>query len=234
MNKEPIKILYEDRAVIVIYKNAGIATQSANVSQKDCVSLLKEHIRKNTPDLKTEPYLGIVHRLDQSVEGILVFAKDRRAAAELSQQVQNGMMKKCYLALVEGIVNAPADTELSDMMYKDGKEKMAVIYDESTDPDKGKSKIAGATLQEARLIYRTCSISEEDDRSVLSIRLITGRFHQIRAQLSHMGHPIVGDKKYGAVSDHPEGIALVANRLEFIHPVTGEKVEKVVDFSFPL
>ena len=219
MNKEPLKILCEDDAVIIVHKCAGLATQSANVSQKDCVSLLKEHIRKNTPELKKEPYLGIVHRLDQPVEGILVFAKDKRTAAELSRQVQNGKMKKGYMALVEGVVNAPEETELINVLYKDSKENKAVI--------------AGGG-QEAVLIYRTERILEEHNRTILSVRIVTGRFHQIRAQLSHMGHPIVGDTKYGAVSSYPEGIALVANRLEFIHPVTGEKVEKVVDFSFAL
>ena len=209
--------------MIIVHKCAGLATQSADVSRKDCVSILKEHIKKNTPGLKSEPYLGIIHRLDRPVEGLLVFAKDKRTAADLSRQVQNGKMKKGYTALVEGIVDAPTDTGLKDMMCKDGKRNMAVIYDDGR-----------AGLQEARLSYRTERILKEENRSILSIRLITGRFHQIRAQLSHMGHPIVGDTKYGALSSYPEGIALVANRLEFIHPLTGEKIEKAVDFSFLL
>ena len=220
-----IEVLYEDSSIIVIFKPAGLATQTANVLQPDCVSLIKEHIRKNSPDIKTEPYVGIIHRLDQPVAGILVFAKDKRSAASLSRQVQNGIMNKHYLAMVEGILDVPEDTELTDRMYKDGRAGRSVIAD--TAP-------AGIALSEARLIYRTQKIIGSDNRTVLSIRLITGRFHQIRAQLSHLGHPIVGDRKYGAQTTFPKGIALVADRLEFMHPLTGEKVEKVVDFSFGL
>ena len=220
-----IEVLYEDSSIIVIFKPAGLATQTANVLQPDCVSLIKEHIRKNSPDIKTEPYVGIIHRLDQPVAGILVFAKDKRSAASLSRQVQNGIMNKHYLAMVEGILDVPEDTELTDRMYKDGRAGRSVIAD--TAP-------AGIALSEARLIYRTQKILGSDNRTVLSIRLITGRFHQIRAQLSHLGHPIVGDRKYGAQTTFPKGIALVADRLEFTHPATGEKVEKVVDFSFGL
>ena len=220
-----IEVLYEDSSIIVIFKPAGLATQTANVLQPDCVSLIKEHIRKNSPDIKTEPYVGIIHRLDQPVAGILVFAKDKRSAASLSRQVQNGIMNKHYLAMVEGTLDVPEETELTDRMYKDGRAGRSVIAD--TAP-------AGIALSEARLMYRTQKILGSDNRTVLSIRLITGRFHQIRAQLSHLGHPIVGDRKYGAQTTFPKGIALVADRLEFTHPATGEKVEKVVDFSFGL
>ena len=94
MSKKPLTILYEDGSVVVVYKSAGLATQSASVLQSDCVSFLKDHIRKNDPAVKTEPYIGIIHRLDQPVAGILVFAKDKRSAAALSRQVQNGEMKK--------------------------------------------------------------------------------------------------------------------------------------------
>ena len=224
----PIEILFEDKSIIVIRKPAGIATQSADIRQPDCVSLIMEHIKKSDPSVKGEPYLGVIHRLDQPVEGILVFAKDKRAAASLSAQVQSDIMNKHYLALVEGIIDAPDDTELTDFMYKDAKAGKAVIVPKD-EPVPG-----GVKAKKASLIYRTERIMEDQDRTVLSIKLITGRFHQIRAQLSNMGHPIVGDRKYGAVSTYHPGIALIADRLEFTHPVSGEKVEKVVDFSFGL
>ena len=224
----PIEILFEDKSIIVIRKPAGIATQSADIRQPDCVSFIRDHIRKSDPFIKGEPYLGVIHRLDQPVEGILVFAKDRRAAASLSAQVQSDIMNKHYLALVEGVVDTPEDTKLSDLMYKDGRSNRAVII------SKDRPAPDGVKVQAASLIYRTEKIIEEDNRTVLSINLITGRFHQIRAQLSNMGHPIVGDRKYGAVTTYHPGIALAADRLDFIHPVSGEKVEKVVDFSFGL
>ncbi|MCR5302710.1 MAG: RluA family pseudouridine synthase [Lachnospiraceae bacterium] len=225
MSKETLTILIEDDCIIVVYKPAGLAVQSAKVGQPDCVSILKEHIKKSTPKMKGEPYLGVVHRLDQPVAGLLVFAKNRHSAADLSRQVQNMNMKKGYLALVEGIVDAPKDLKLTDMMYKDSRKSMSVIADPSASDIK---------LQEAVLVYRTKKIYTEENRTLLSVQLVTGRFHQIRAQLSHMNHPIVGDVKYGAASSYPKGIALVADWLEFIHPQTGEKIEKSVDFSFGL
>ncbi len=220
-----IEVLYEDRSIIVIYKPAGLATQTANVRQPDCVSLIKEHIRAESPGNKKEPYVGIVHRLDQPVAGILVFAKDSKAASSLSRQVQSSVMNKNYLAMVEGILDVPEETEITDRLYKDGKAGKAIVADQAP---------SGIRIQEASLTYRTKQILEEENKTILSVRLITGRFHQIRAQLSHLGNPIVGDVKYGAKTSYPSGIALVANRLEFVHPATGEKVEKVVDFSFCL
>ena len=223
-----IEILFEDSSIIIIKKPAGLASQSADVTQPDCVSLIKEHIRKSNPDIKSEPYLGVIHRLDQPVEGILVFAKDKKAAAILSKQVQSDIMNKHYMALVEGILDAPADTKLVSYLYKDSKAGKAVVTSKSDKPS------PNVKVQEAALIYRTEKIMEEENRTLLSIKLLTGRFHQIRAQLSSIGHPIVGDRKYGAVTTYPSGIALIADRLEFVHPVSGEKVEKVVDFSFGL
>ena len=225
-----IRILYEDTSVIVIEKPAGLATQSANILQSDCVSLIKEHIRRTDPKAKSEPYVGVVHRLDQPVAGILVFAKDKQAAAILSKQVRDDVINKHYRALVEGIVDVSSDTMLTDRMYKDSAGRKAVVLDEKDAPNLPN----GIKVQEAKLIYRTESILKDRNMTILSIDLITGRFHQIRAQLSHMGHPIVGDGKYGAETVYPAGIALVADRLEFIHPLSGEKVEKIVDFSFAL
>ena len=223
-----INILYEDRSIIIISKSAGLATQSADIRQQDCVSLIKAHIRKSDPDSCGEPYVGVIHRLDQPVAGILVFAKTKHAASELSRQVRSNIMNKYYTALVEGIVDVPEYSVLTDFMYKDSKNGRSVITEtDNTD-------VPNVKVQRAELKYRTEETLESENRTILSIELVTGRFHQIRAQLSHAGHPIVGDRKYGAVTDYPSGIALVADRLSFMHPDTGEKVEKVVDFSFAL
>lgn len=221
-------IIYEDNSIIVIFKPAGLATQTANIAQPDCVSLIREHIHKSNPASGQEPYVGIIHRLDQPVAGLLVFAKDRKSAAELSRQVQSDMMNKHYLAMVEGIVDVASDTILENSMYKDASAGKALITDDSAKAP-GNAKVRKATL-----IYHTERILEEENKTILSIKLVTGRFHQIRAQLSHMGHPIAGDRKYGAVTTYPSGIALVADRISFTHPASGEKVEKAVDFSFAL
>jgi len=223
-----INILYEDNSILIIKKPAGLATQSANIRQPDCVSLLKDHLKRTDSGSNAEPYVGVIHRLDQPVAGILVFAKNKRAAAALSSQVQSTLMNKHYSALVEGVVDVTEETVLTNLMYKDGKISKAVIVD---DTDRN---VPGVKIQEATLKYRTEHIFESENRTRLSIDLITGRFHQIRAQLSNIGHPIVGDRKYGAVTTYSSGIALIADKLEFVHPDTGEKVEKVVDFSFSL
>ena len=223
-----MEILYEDNSIIVIYKPAGLATQTANVAQSDCVSLIRQHIACTAPNKGKEPYVGVIHRLDQPVAGILVFAKDKNSAAVLSSGIRDGLMNKHYLALVEGIVDEPEGRKLTDLLYKDTKAGRAIVADESDRTDPAKK------IREAKLIYRTGKILEKENKTILSIDLVTGRFHQIRAQLSHMGHPIVGDRKYGALTSYPSGIALVADRISFIHPVSGEKVEKAVDFSFAL
>lgn len=222
-----MEVLYEDKSLILINKPAGLATQTANVAQPDCVSLIRNHIKKEDPSVTNEPYVGVVHRLDQPVAGLLVFAKDKKTAAALSSQVQKDIMNKYYHALVEGIIETDG-IELVDMMYKDAAASKAVITD-------GSGKVPpNARIQEARLYCRTEKVLKDLNRTILSIRLVTGRFHQIRAQLSHMGYPIVGDRKYGASSHYQQGIALIADSISFVHPATGEKVEKAVDFSFCL
>lgn len=230
-----MKIVYEDKDVIVIRKPSGVATQSAGIAAKDCVSYIKEHLSKEGGYRGREPYVGVVHRLDQPVAGLLVFAKNEKAAAILSNQVQTDDMTKHYVAIVEGLLSNTDETQLVNYIYKDSKNNKAVITKESK--NKGNIKI-----QKAILNY--CALQDEIDivkgkpenSSVLGINLKTGRFHQIRAQLSGMGHPILGDKKYGAITEcpvdfaHGQGmnrgaIALVADRLEFLHPVTREKMK---------
>ena len=227
----PIKVLYEDKSIIIVEKPAGIATQTANVTSPDCVSLIKAHIKAADPDISGEPYVGVVHRLDQPVAGILVFAKNKKAAASLSEQVRGTVMNKHYTALVEGILDQPEDVRLCNRMYKDNRERRAVIVSEDHDM---KQLPPNTGLSDACLIYHTEKILKDKNMTLLSIKLETGRFHQIRVQLSNIGHPIAGDGKYGASTAYPSGIALVADSLEFRHPDTGEKVEKVVDFSFCL
>lgn len=229
-----MKVMYEDNNIIVIYKPAGVATQSANIASKDCVSLIKEYLKQSQPgNSKGEPYVGIVHRLDQPVSGILVFAKNSKAAAELSRQVGGVGMNKVYRAVVEGVMPQDGEVELKNNIYKDGKEKKAVIVNEGS---KNAKLPAGAKLQEAILRYRVEAVREEDNMTNLTVVLQTGRFHQIRAQLANLGHPIAGDRKYGSKVQCPndfaeEGatakgaIALEACELTFVHPTTGKQMK---------
>lgn len=233
-----MEILYEDKYIIVIKKPAGLATQSANISQKDCVSLIKEHIKSASKAAKGEPYVGVVHRLDQPVSGILVFAKDSRSAAHLSNQVKTDIMNKRYHAVVEGIIESAEDVRLDNQMYKDSKTSKAVIVNSDNTKTAGRQ---GIKIQKASLTYSVEHSDIKSNTTILKIVLITGRFHQIRAQLANLGHPIAGDRKYGSTIECPDDfdvnydcmkpsgkshgrIALVADELTFIHPNTNEKM----------
>lgn len=216
-----MKILYEDEAVIVIHKESGEPVQSAQIGAADCVSMLKNHLAKAQTTQKGEPYLGVVHRLDQPVAGLLVFGKSEKAAAALSAQLNDKRMSKRYHAVVEGIVPDEGPIRLVDMIYKDASKSKAAVGER-------------ADAKKAELVYKVESVNHEDNTSILDIELITGRFHQIRAQLSHAGYPILGDGKYGSSRRHEDnirgGIALTADRLEFVHPVSGRKSLYTIEY----
>ncbi|MBR6256442.1 MAG: RluA family pseudouridine synthase [Lachnospiraceae bacterium] len=208
-----VDIIYEDKAVIVCHKAAGMAVQTARPGEKDMVSELKNYLSR---EKKGEPYVGIVHRLDQPVEGLIVFAKDSRAAAALSKQVrQGGGMHKEYLTRVYGCM--PADKgRLEDWMLKD-KGNISRIADPDT---------VGA--QKAVLEYEKLETSGNTE--LLKILLHSGRHHQIRLQLSAQSAPVLGDSRYGSeesvayTREHGiKRLCLIARKLEFDHPVSGER-----------
>lgn len=221
------QIVYEDEAVLVIRKPAGLATESAGIGQKDVVSELKNYVAKKNPGKM--PYLGVVHRLDQPVEGLLVFAKTKKAAENLTAQLGKGTLKKEYLAVVCGKV--PENTgRLVDYLAKE--KGMAVVKDAADaqaekDADVQAEKAADPQAKKAVLTYT--KKAETEKFTLLAVQIETGRFHQIRAQLSHAGFPILGDEKYGSEeSKELSGekkirfTALCAASLSFRHPVTGK------------
>lgn len=210
-------ILYEDNDILVAYKPAGIATQTARVGQQDMVSELKNYLAVKE---KKEPYLGLVHRLDQPVSGVLVFAKNKKAAASLTAQITNGTMKKYYYALIYGVPNKKRE-QLVNYLYKDGRDNLSLVVDE-TFPD-GKKAV---------LKYKHVStlmvLENNEEVSLMEIELLTGRHHQIRAQMSHAGMPLLGDSKYGSSESKElsriigcKNVALCAYKIGFKHPVTG-------------
>lgn len=213
------QIVYEDEAVLVIRKPAGLATESAGIGQKDVVSELKNYVAKKNPGKM--PYLGVVHRLDQPVEGLLVFAKTKKAAENLTAQLGKGTLKKEYLAVVCGKV--PENTgRLVDYLAKE--KGMAVVKNAA---DAKTEKDVDAQAKKAVLTYT--KKAETEKFTLLAVQIETGRFHQIRAQLSHAGFPILGDEKYGSEESKELSrekkirfAALCAASLSFRHPVTGK------------
>lgn len=213
------QIVYEDEAVLVIRKPAGLATESAGIGQKDVVSELKNYVAKKNPGKM--PYLGIVHRLDQPVEGLLVFAKTKKAAENLTAQLGKGTLKKEYLAVVCGKV--PENTgRLVDYLIKVN--GMAVVKDAAD------AQIKDAAYPQAKKAVLTYTKKAETEKfTLLAVQIETGRFHQIRAQLSHAGFPILGDEKYSSEESKELSrekkirfTALCAASLSFRHPVTGK------------
>ena len=221
------QIVYEDEAVLVIRKPAGLATESAGIGQKDVVSELKNYVAKKNPGKL--PYLGIVHRLDQPVEGLLVFAKTKKAAENLTAQLGKGTLKKEYLAVVCGKV--PENTgRLVDYLAKE--KGMAVVKnaaDAKTEKDVDAQAEKAADPQAKKAVLTYTKKAETEKFTLLAVQIETGRFHQIRAQLSHAGFPILGDEKYGSEESKELSrekkirfTALCAASLSFRHPVTGK------------
>ena len=200
-----LDIIYEDAEVLVVRKPAGLAVQTKRLGQKDLESMLKNHLAKKGK----QPYIGMIHRLDQPVEGILVFAKTPKAAAVLSAQAAEKIkgMKKEYLAVVCGNPDQPKGT-LCDWLKKNGKTNLSSVVTKGT-----------SDAKEAVLDYEVLKYKEEEKRALVKINLKTGRHHQIRVQMAHAGMPLYGDSKY---NPEPGGgaVALCAFRLTFVHPAS--------------
>ncbi|MCI7083797.1 MAG: RluA family pseudouridine synthase [Tenericutes bacterium] len=204
-----INIIYEDNHLLVVEKPINIIVQEDNTKDKDLLTILKEYIKEkyNKPG---NVYLGLVHRLDRPVGGIMVFAKTSKAAGRLSEQIRNKTFKKTYNAIVMGNINQSG--KLEDYLLKDEK-KNIVKVDKS-----GKLAI---------LYYK--KLSYKDNMSLVEINLETGRSHQIRVQMSNYGYPLFGDQKYNKKASVGEQIALFAKKIEFVHPITREKLVFEID-----
>lgn len=211
-----IEIIYEDRELLVVRKPAGLATQTARVGQADVVSELKNYSRS--------PYLGIVHRLDQPVEGLLVFARTRGAAAALSGQLAEGTLNKQYYAVICG-KPVSEQGELVDYLDKDTRNTGRAVAVEEQE------RFRFPDAKKAVLQYRLLQYVEKTDLSLMEIYIVTGRFHQIRVQMSHAGMALLGDAKYGNDAIQKRGrelgvthVALCAYSIAFWHPSQKEKM----------
>lgn len=210
-----INIIFEDNDIILCHKPAGVATQTKRLGQQDMESLLKNYRAKKGE----APYIGVVHRLDQPVEGVMVFAKNQKAAASLSKQVQQHVIGKHYYAVSE---HAPEEKEgvLEDYLLTDKKNNFTQVIDVTN----GKWSVTDLPKEakKAKLEYKV--VESKGNKTLFDIKLHTGRQHQIRVQMAYMGCPLLGDGKYGD-GQSKDGLALCSYRLEFVHPTTNKKVE---------
>lgn len=201
-----IEIIFEDNHLLVINKPPGVLSQEDRTGDPDVLTLCKTYLKKeyNKPG---NVFLGLIHRLDKPVSGIMVLARTSKAASRISEQVRSRKLKKTYLAIVDG--GAPPNGYLDQYLVKDEEKNVARITGKNT---------PGA--KEAKLSFE--KMGEHSGKSLLKVNLITGRAHQIRVQLSGHGFPISGDSKYGAKTGH--GICLHAYQLQFNHPTLKESV----------
>lgn len=205
------KVLYEDNHLLGAEKPVNMPVQKDISNDDDLLSLLKQYIKVkyNKPG---NVFLGLVHRLDRPVGGAMVFARTSKAASRLSEQIRKREMKKIYLAVVKGNLDKKNGI-LIDYLLKD-KENNVV-------------KVVPDTVPESRkAVLRYCVMENTDKLSLVMVSLETGRPHQIRVQLSNLGYPILGDKKYGSDknSGYSDALSLWSHILEFKHPVKNEIV----------
>ena len=221
------EIIYEDEAILVCHKPAGVATQTKRLGQKDMESILKNYIvgKKRVEGSTQPPYIGIVHRLDQPVEGVMVYAKTPQAAAKLTAQIKNRFVGKHYYALVQLPEGKHSMEEIG--LTEKGVLENEIVFD-------AKKNISSITSQKTKntkhalLNYEV--VAQKGQKVLLDITLHTGRHHQIRVQMSHHGWPLVGDRKYGRKNESLPGmrsipLALCSYRLEFLHPTSKKKMQ---------
>ena len=205
-----LNVLYEDNHIIVVEKPVNIPSQGDKTGDVDMLTIIKDYIKEkyNKPG---NVYLGLVHRLDRPVGGVMVFAKTSKAASRLSDQVREKVFKKKYLAVVDGKF-ATTTGVLEDYLYKDERNNMSKVVSK----EKKNAKLA-------KLDYEVLAYNEVKNLSLVKVNLHTGRHHQIRVQLSNAGHSIFGDQKYGTRGKCKQ-IALWAYELTIQHPITKEEM----------
>ncbi len=205
-----MKVIYEDNHIIVVRKEAGIPSQADKTEDEDMLTIIKAYLKEKYQK-PGNVYLGLVHRLDRPVGGVMVFAKTSKAASRLSEQVRNKTFKKSYIAIVNGKMEKDEDT-LVDYLWKDEKNNTSYVVKETK-----------KNAKRAELDYRVLKYDKEKNISIIEIDLHTGRHHQIRVQLSSRGHSIVGDSKYHG-KNIDKGLCLWSYKLTIEHPITKEKI----------
>lgn len=210
-----MKPVYEDNHIIIIYKESGEIVQGDKTGDKPLSETVKEYIKQkyNKPG---NVFLGVVHRLDRPVSGLVVFAKTSKALSRLNDMFRTGDVHKTYWAVVKRRDIAMEET-LTDWLTRNERQNKSYAH---------QREVPGA--KKAVLKYKVRAVA--DNYMLIEVTLLTGRHHQIRCQLAHMGCPIKGDLKYGAPRSNPDGsISLLSRRVEFVHPVSKENIVAYAD-----
>lgn len=204
-----INIIYEDNHLLVVEKPINVPVQADDSKDLDFLTMLKDFIKKrdNKPG---NVYLGLIHRLDRPVGGIMVFAKTSKCASRLSEQIRTRKFKKTYYAVIEGKIDS--EGKFIDKLLKDIKRNIVKI------DSRGKMSVLNYKL-----------VDYKDNFSLVKIDLETGRSHQIRVQFSSRNHPLYGDQKYNKSAKVGEQIALFSNSITFNHPITKEEMTFTID-----
>ncbi len=201
-----MQVVYEDNHIIIVNKHSGEIVQGDKTGDKPLSETVKEYIKEKYAK-PGNVFLGVTHRLDRPVWGLVVFAKTSKALSRLNDMFRKGEVHKTYWAITK---NCPRQLEgtLTNWITRNEKQNKSYAYNH---------EVSGA--KKAILHYKV--IAQSQNYTLLEINLMTGRHHQIRCQLAHMGCPIKGDLKYGAQRSNPDGsICLMSRRVEFIHPVS--------------
>ena len=205
-----MNVVYEDNHIIIVNKQSGEIVQVDKTGDTPLSDIVKQYI-KDKYNKPGNVFLGVVHRLDRSVSGLVVFAKTSKALSRLNEMFRTGDVHKTYWAIVKKNDIAPEAT-LTDWLTRNERQNKSYAHNR---------EVPGA--KKAVLSYKVRSMS--DNYMLLEVRLMTGRHHQICCQLAHMGCPIKGDLKYGSPRSNPDGsISLMSRRVEFVHPVSKETI----------
>ena len=208
-----MKVLYEDNHIIVVEKPVNIPSQADKTGDEDMLTMIKAYLKEKYQK-PGNVYLGLVHRLDRPVGGVMVFAKTSKAASRLSEEVRNKTLKKTYLAVCNGSFEELEGT-FKDYLWKDEKNNTSYVVKETK-----------KNAKEAVLDYKVLSYDKKEDVSLVEINLHTGRHHQIRVQFSSRMHALIGDSKYhGRMLNNSTGGALWAYKLADTHQTKKEEIE---------
>ena len=205
-----MEVVYEDNHIIIVSKRSGEIVQGDKTGDTPLSETVKAYL-KTKYDKPGNVFLGVVHRLDRPVSGLVVFARTSKALTRLNKMFRDGEVHKTYWAIVQ---QRPAvrEARLTGWIVRNERQNKSYIYDHEVPASK-----------KAELTYRMIAVS--DRYCLLEVKLLTGRHHQIRCQLAAMGCPIKGDLKYGAPRSNPDGgISLLSRSIEFVHPVSKETV----------